>query len=98
MFGSFINLIIKLILFHKNNSLVIESCQFRDGRCYVIKIWKENKYETNRRVNLKMREIGAPKELDLKSAELWRKFNPIMNILKRTKDNIVQKVFDLKQC
>jgi hypothetical protein len=48
-------------------------------------------------VNLGMKEIGTLKELGLEPAELWKKFNPTVNILRRPRDNVVQKIFDLEQ-
>jgi hypothetical protein len=38
MFEFFAELLIKFVVFHKNQSLKIESCQFRNGKCYFIKL------------------------------------------------------------
>jgi hypothetical protein len=91
MFNIFMDLVIKLILFHKNGSILIESCQFMDGGFYVIRIWKKGKYESNRSVVLKLNEIQTLEKLGASSDEIWRKFNTVMNILKRPKDNVVKK-------
>jgi hypothetical protein len=87
-------LIVKMVLFHKNDQIEIESCQFRNGCCYVIKVWKREKYEPRRNIDIDIDQIGTLKELGLGLSEMCKKFYPVMNILKRPKKNIVQKIID----
>jgi hypothetical protein len=62
----------------------------------VIKVSKKREYESRRIIRLRSEEIGILKELGMCSTDLWNKFNPIMKVLKKPKDNLIYKVFDLE--
>jgi hypothetical protein len=84
-----------MILFHKNESLIIESCQFRNGESFIIRLWKRGKYISNRCINLKAKELMFLKKMSMKSDEMLLKFCPVIMILKRPKDGIIQTVIEL---
>jgi hypothetical protein len=51
-FEIFIQLIIELTLYHKNETISINSCQFSDEKAYIISIAKTKNYYSNRSLTL----------------------------------------------
>jgi hypothetical protein len=66
MFEIFVVLLVKLIIFHKNSGMKIESCQFRNGKCYFSKIITEDWYTSNRSVSINQNGLKMVKEFGLK--------------------------------
>jgi hypothetical protein len=77
IFETFTELLIKLIVFHKNPNLYIESCQFRDGKSYVIKIRYNQFFESNRSLFLNQNGIKLAIELGLNAVEIFKNFQVI---------------------
>jgi hypothetical protein len=96
MFEIFLKLVIKLTIYHKNETIVIESYQFRNGKSYVIKIGRRIRYRSNRSVMLKTKEIWILENLGLGASELFLNFSPVMLIMKRPKDKLIEKIYDFE--
>jgi hypothetical protein len=75
MFEFFAELLIKFLIYHKNEFLKIESCQFRNGKCYFIKLTPKMFYKSNRLLVLKEREIPAIIEMNLSGVEMFDTFD-----------------------
>jgi hypothetical protein len=63
MFEFFAELLIKFIIYHKNDHVKIESCQFRNGKCYLIKVSPDVMFQSNRSLIIKEREILIVQEM-----------------------------------
>jgi hypothetical protein len=68
---------------------MIESCQFRNGKCYLVKIVAENWYKSNKSVSINQIEIKLIVEYGLKYEELICSFNVVMKITKGLKNIVV---------
>jgi hypothetical protein len=53
MFEFFAELLIKIIVYHKNENLLVESCRFRNGKCYLIKVKAKESFISNRSITIK---------------------------------------------
>jgi hypothetical protein len=88
MFNIFAELLIKFIVYHKNHTVKIESCQFRNGKCYFIKLMPLKNYKSNR-IILKENEIPAAIELELNGQEIFETFEVVFEIPRRIKDPVI---------
>jgi hypothetical protein len=93
MFDFFAELLIKLIIYHKNNHLKIESCQFRNGKCYFIKLTADKLFRGNRMLILKEREIPAVKEMGLNGEEMFEVFDVCFEIPKLFRNSVINNMF-----
>jgi hypothetical protein len=75
MFEIFTELLIKLIVYHKNPDLYIESCQFKDGKNYVMRIRRCQSFRSNRSLHLNLNGIKFVRELGLGAEEIFKNFN-----------------------
>jgi hypothetical protein len=82
MLEIFVELLVKLIIFHKNSGIKFASCQFRNGKCYFIKIITEDWYISNRNVSINQNGLRMVKEFDLQYEEAIRSFDVVMIITK----------------
>jgi hypothetical protein len=67
-------------VYHKNENVKIESCQFRNGKCYYIKVSSNEFFKSNRNLKIREKEIYLVKELGLSGQELIESFNVLYNI------------------
>jgi hypothetical protein len=82
IFEIFVELLVKLIIFHKNSGMKIESCQFRNGKCYLIKIIAENWYASNRSDSINQNGLKLVREFGLQYEEVIRAFDVAIVITK----------------
>jgi hypothetical protein len=90
MFDFFAELLIKFIIYHKNESVRIESCQFRNGRCYLIKISPVNLFQSNRNLLIKEKEISIIQEIGLNGVELVETFDLLFDIPEQIADPVIK--------
>jgi hypothetical protein len=98
IYGVFLDLIIKLTIYQKNETIAMESCQFRKGRSYLIDIRGKEKFRSSRSLKLHLEEIKLLKEMGMKADFLFEIFQVIMNIENKLGRNLLEKVYDLKNC
>jgi hypothetical protein len=62
MFKFFAELLIKIVVYHKNEKLKVESCQFKNGKCYFIKVNAKEEFASNRSISIKEKELFIVRE------------------------------------
>jgi hypothetical protein len=90
-------LIIKIVIFHKNESCLIESFQYKSEQIYVLKVLLNNNSGfTNRRMTLKESEIGVVKEMRLNSEVMFKSFQVAISIRKSLSSLIIHRIIDFE--
>jgi hypothetical protein len=97
MFEFLAEVLIKVIVYHKNENMKVESCQFRNGKCYFIKINANNLFKSNRSMTIWNREIHIAREFGLNCQELVETFNVVFNIPMKIRDNVIRNAFMMKE-
>jgi hypothetical protein len=90
MFDFFAEILIKLVVYHKNSNMKIESCQFRNGKCYFIKVEVNEKFKSNRSLTIWDKDIHIAREFKMNCQELVETFNVIFKVPK----NIFNKILN----
>jgi hypothetical protein len=94
---TFMELIIKLIAYHKNESCLIQSFQYRSGELYLIKNSTNRALKfTNRSIILKEKEVRFAKELRLKSKDLFNTFQIPVEMRRSSKGNLISKIYEFE--
>jgi hypothetical protein len=96
MFSMFMELLIKLVLYHKREGLNVESCQFRNGNVYVIRISKQKNYNPKRILSINSKEINMLMEMVISSDDLWEKYIPVLKIMVRPKEKLINGIYESK--
>jgi hypothetical protein len=91
-------LLVKLIIFHKNQGIEIQSCQFRKGRICIKKIRTNNEYLSNRSVEINQNGLKMVREFGLKSEEIFRTFEENVVITKSINFRNINNLIDLEKC
>jgi hypothetical protein len=97
--STFMDLIIKLIIYHKNEHCQIESFQYKHGKAYVIKVSILDLYRTtNRYLILFEHEINTVKEMGLTSLEIFKTFQISFNNRQSLKDKLLNMIYYFTEC
>jgi hypothetical protein len=94
MFPVFMDLLVKLIVYHKEEGLKIESCQLRSGNVYMIKVMKNVIYNSRRILKINSKEVSLLINVDISSNDIWRKFFPIFELTVRPREKLINGVFE----
>jgi hypothetical protein len=82
------------MIYYKNKTVGIESCQFRNGKSYLIKIRNQGVYKSNCSVILKMEEIKMLKSMGMEAKDLFKLFSVDMKIVRNPNSCLIEKVYD----
>jgi hypothetical protein len=88
MFEFFAELLIKIFVYHKIEKLKVESCSFRNGKCYFIKVNAKERFFSNRSFSIKEKELFIVREFGLEYHETINTFNIIFNIPRKINERI----------